>query len=238
VAGAYQLAWELGCKGITVYVTGSREQVVLETKATANKKEPVVEALVDDLHLWQMKKKPRPRLLEGHTFSITTPLGKAFVTINENGGHQPFEIFINSAKAGSDTAAVSEAIGRLLSYTLRLASPVEPRERMREIVRQLEGIGGGRSLGFGSNRVRSLPDGISQALDAYLTNTENRHRDGNAQNDDDNRSQDDDDVLDAAAAEHSDASYRIGDLCPDCGQAAFVNEEGCRKCYACGFSEC
>jgi ribonucleoside-diphosphate reductase alpha chain len=238
VAGAYQLAWELGCKGITVYVTGSREQVVLETKATADKKEPVVEALVDDLHLWQMKKKPRPRLLEGHTFSITTPLGKAFVTINENGGHQPFEIFINSAKAGSDTAAVSEAIGRLLSYTLRLASPVEPRERMREIVRQLEGIGGGRSLGFGSNRVRSLPDGISQALDAYLTNTENRHRDGSAQNDDNNRSQNDDDVLDTVAAENRDTSYRIGDLCPDCGQAAFVNEEGCRKCYACGFSEC
>ena len=31
---------------------------------------------------------------------------------------------------------------------------------------------------------------------------------------------------------------KIGDLCPECGEAAVVNEEGCRKCYACGFSEC
>ena len=38
VATAYRLAWKLGCKGITVYVTGSRETVVLETLATADKK--------------------------------------------------------------------------------------------------------------------------------------------------------------------------------------------------------
>ncbi|MEN8171332.1 MAG: adenosylcobalamin-dependent ribonucleoside-diphosphate reductase, partial [Chloroflexota bacterium] len=234
VADAYLLAWELGCKGITVYVAGSREQVVLETKATAGEKDVSVESLVDDMHLWQMKKKPRPRLLEGHTFSVTTPLGKAFVTINENGERQPFEIFINTAKAGSDTAAVSEAIGRLLSYVLRLASPVEPRERMREIVRQLEGIGGGRSLGFGPNRVRSLPDGVSQALDAYLA----KYNQDNAQDNIDSNPQQESPLSDVDLVERPSETYRIGDLCPDCGQAAFVNEEGCRKCYACGFSEC
>jgi len=238
IANAYQLAWELGCKGITVYVAGSRDQVVLETKATAEKKEVSVETLVDDMHLWQMKKKPRPRLLEGHTFSITTPLGKAFVTINENGERQPFEIFINTAKAGSDTAAVSEAIGRLLSYVLRLASPVEPRERMREIVRQLQGIGGGRSLGFGPNRVRSLPDGVSQALDAYLTNTASRYSEDSALDDADSLSPQDNTLPDAEYVDSSSDSFRIGDLCPDCGQAAYVNVEGCRKCYVCGFSEC
>ncbi len=39
VAKAYMLAWELGCKGITVYVTGSREKVVFETQATVEKKD-------------------------------------------------------------------------------------------------------------------------------------------------------------------------------------------------------
>src|SRR5690606_31437682 len=95
-------------------------------------------------------------------------VGKTFITINENGGDQPFETFVNTAKAGSETAAVSEAIGRLISYILRLASPVAPVDRLREVIVQLIGIGGGRSLGFGPNRVRSLPDGIGQVLDQYL----------------------------------------------------------------------
>src|SRR5690606_4415066 len=157
VATAYMLAWKLGCKGITVYVTGSRQKVVLETKATAKAKEPeAAPSSGEQMMIWHDTKKPRPRSLRGYTYHIGTPLGKAFVTINENGGNQPFEVFITTAKAGSDTAAVSEAIGRLVSYILRLASPVAPRDRLREVVRQLSGIGGGRSLGFGPNRVRSL----------------------------------------------------------------------------------
>jgi ribonucleoside-diphosphate reductase alpha chain len=244
VATTYQLAWELGCKGITVYVTGSREKVVLETRATASvsaapeetfvaKPAPVIVAKVEQLNLWHEDKKPRPRKLPGYTFSINTPLGKAFVTINENGGQQPFEVFINTAKAGSDTAAVSEAIGRLVSYTLRLASPVSPRERLREVWRQLSGIGGGRSLGFGPNRVRSLPDGVAQALSEYL---EARPGDDAAQ------AEERDNGYHGVhtTIEHSgeQTSLRVGDLCPECGQAAVVNEEGCRKCYACGYSEC
>ncbi len=266
VATAYQLAWELGCKGITVYVTGSRQKVVLETKATSQAKElPVQDSLaapielihqstteksvltdiVTQLPIWHEKKKPRPRSLKGITYSISTPLGEAFVTINVNGGNQPFEVFINTAKAGSDTAAVSEAIGRLISYVLRLASPVAPRDRLKEIWRQLSGIGGGRSLGFGPNRVRSLPDGVAQVLAEYLEATEEQnavsseqylheHESGNGFH---ARSES---VLSRQASEvpQSQLPMKIGDLCPECGQAAVVNEEGCRKCYACGFSEC
>ncbi len=175
VAYAYQLAWELGCKGITVYVTGSRQKVVLETKATAKQKQqptlisPASEP--DQLQHMHDKKKPRPELLPGYTFSVGTPLGKAFITINENGGKHPFEVFINTAKAGSDTAAVSEAIGRLISYILRLPSSVAPCERLKEVWHQLNGIGGGRPLGFGPNRVRSLPDGVARALGEYLSQT-------------------------------------------------------------------
>ena len=197
--------------------------------------------------MWHDKKKPRPRILPGYTYSVSTPLGKTFITINENGGNQPFEVFIHTSKAGSDTAAVSEAIGRLISYILRLASPVAPRERLKEVWRQLSGIGGGRSLGFGPNRVRSLPDGVAQALAEYLENSELQAPDAavegpQAERDGGNGYN----LMDETAltprpgdeAPSGPFGFKIGDLCPECGHAAVVNEEGCRKCYACGFSEC
>ncbi len=246
VARAYMLAWELGCKGITVYVTGSREKVVLETKATAEKKVAVPAASAapaaptsEKDALWADGKKPRPRELQGKTFNIETPVGKAFITINENGGSQPFEVFINTAKAGSETAAVSEAIGRMISYILRIVSPITPTDRLREVVRQLIDIGGGRSLGFGPNRVRSLPDGIGQVLDLYL-----REKNGlpvSEEKSNGNGNGNGGHKIEAEAAIDTDTTaspLRIGDLCPECGEAAVVNEEGCRKCYSCGYSEC
>ena len=238
VAQAYMLAWELGAKGITVYVTGSRDKVVLETKATAEKKETSQTAPEPTPAgtLWHSdSKKPRPRALLGKTYNVDTPLGKAFITVNENGGDQPFEVFINTAKAGSETAAVSEAIGRMISYILRIASPVEPLNRLREVVRQLGGIGGGRSMGFGRNRVRSLPDGVGQVIDMYL-----REKDGLAETVGEEKipGNGGNSYSETSAQEPTQHTLKIGDLCPECGEAAVVNEEGCRKCYACGFSEC
>jgi ribonucleoside-diphosphate reductase alpha chain len=248
VAKAYMLAWELGCKGITVYVTGSREKVVLETKATAEKKDASTTPQTQPTTASAAKpelaptfspdpKKPRPRALTGKTYSIDTPAGKAFITINENGGEQPFEAFINTAKAGSETAAVSEAIGRLISYILRMTSPIKQTDRLREVVRQLTGIGGGRSLGLGPNRVRSLPDGIGQVLDMYLRDKRSNpvEKSGSSPVVEEKTNGGMGHKIEEEAEL---AKLKIGDLCPECGEAAVVNEEGCRKCYACGFSEC
>ncbi|KAF0111107.1 MAG: ribonucleoside-diphosphate reductase alpha chain [Chloroflexi bacterium] len=250
VATAYMTAWQLNCKGITVYVTGSRDQVVLETHGTAGKKAPVT-SQEDQIKIWQETKKPRPRALLGQTYSVETPLGKAFITINENGSDQPFEIFINTAKAGSDTAAVSEAIGRLISYVLRLSSPIEPTQRLTDLTRQLGGIGGGRSLGFGPNRVRSLPDGVAQVLEEYLNERAVRIGKNEAghyesmhtlvENVSDVQAITEKVIKGVTALESPAAvlgAPKIGDLCPECGVAAVINEEGCRKCYSCGYSEC
>lgn len=220
VARAYMLAWELGCKGLTVYVTGSRQKVVLETKATAAKKGAAAEPLPAQLPFWYEGKKPRPARLEGCTYQTSTPLGKAFVTINQNSEGQPFEVFITTAKAGSETAAVSEAIGRLISYILRLASAVAPRERLAEVVRQLAGIGGGRPLGFGPNRVLSLPDGLARALAEFLGETPETS------------------IFEPSSTALPQLPMAVGDLCPECGSATLVAEEGCRKCLTCGYSEC
>ncbi len=216
VADAYKLAWELNCKGLTVYVTGSRETVVLETHKTKAEKQ----SKKYQTQLWPVTKKPRAGVLRGETHRVTTPLGQTYVTINENGQDHPFEVFIQTAKAGSDTAAVSEAIGRLISYTLRLSSIIPPRSRLEEVIKQLSGIGGGRPLGFGTNRVLSLPDGVAQALNEYLSKRDLPDEKSNGH------------------VPHASEQMLFGDLCPECGKAAVVNEEGCRKCYSCGFSEC
>jgi ribonucleoside-diphosphate reductase alpha chain len=162
---------------------------------------------------------PRPPVLHGTTYRTPTPLGTAYITINENGDRAPFEVFANVGKAGSDTAAVAEAIGRLISIVLRMPSPLTPQERLVEVIDQLSGIGGPRPMGFGPNRVRSLPDAIAQVLARHIALVENEQPPKQL-------------PLPMVGLDHK------ADLCPDCGQATLVSMEGCRKCLNCGFSEC
>ena len=113
---------------------------------------------------------PRPAILNGVTTRERTPFGTAFVTINYANGNpkDPFEVFVRLGKAGSDLEADAEAIGRLLSLILRLPSPMTREERLREVIDQLEHIGGSRFSGFGPERVRSMPDGIARALSRWV----------------------------------------------------------------------
>ena len=231
VAQAYMQAWELGCKGLTVYVTGSRQEEVLETKAVKDRKGELPEqlhsvpsangtqpisALAQDDYPAVFTKRPRPYLLQGSSYRKETPLGTAYITINSDENHEPFEVFLNIGKAGSDVTAVSESIGRLISLALRMPSALPPSERLRWVIDELAGIGGGRPLGFGVGRVRSLPDGVAQVLSDHLSELpENKE---------------------SVAGEQ--LALPIGDLCPDCGEATFLNVEGCRKCHVCGYSEC
>ena len=231
VAQAYMQAWELGCKGLTVYVTGSRQEVVLETKAVKDRKgEPSehlhsvpssngaqpISALSQDEYPAVFTKRPRPYLLQGNSYRKETPLGTAYITINSDENHEPFEVFLNIGKAGSDVTAVSESIGRLISLALRMPSALPPSERLRWVIDEMAGIGGGRPLGFGVGRVRSLPDGVAQVLSDHLSELPENNE----------------------AVSGEQLALPIGDLCPDCGEAAFLNVEGCRKCHICGYSEC
>jgi ribonucleoside-diphosphate reductase alpha chain len=190
VKEAYIMAWKSGCKGITIYRDGSREQQVLNTGGGFK---------TDDL-----KPSKRPKTLQGHTTSIRTPLGNLFVTVNTVEG-KPFELFAQIGKAGSDVVAFTEGIARLISLALRCGVSVD------EIVTQLEGIGGARSVGFGPNRIMSVPDAIGRAL------------------------------KEISRAGMSASAFTGGshlEICPDCGAGALIRAEGCSKCMACGFSEC
>jgi ribonucleoside-diphosphate reductase alpha chain len=221
VKKAYLLAWESNCKGITIFRDGSKSAQVLNIGVNEKEKTkvegPVQTQLIQE----------RPMKVEGATYRIVTPLGSAFITVNQDANGNPFEVFITIGKAGSEVAAMAEALGRMISTTLRFGNHLPPRERAREIVEQLRGIGGGRSVGFGPNKVRSLPDAVAKALSLHFGfngNGESHQVPLQAQ------------IEETLPVEVE--MKKVGDICPSCGSPALVYEEGCAKCHACGHSEC
>ncbi|HKA17411.1 MAG TPA: adenosylcobalamin-dependent ribonucleoside-diphosphate reductase [Blastocatellia bacterium] len=194
-------------------------------------------ALVQSEVGWQPKVRPRPYKRRGYTVSKATPSGTAHITMNEDEDGHPFEVFLEIGKAGSDIKAMAEAMGRLMSLILRMASPVSPLERVREIAKQISGIGGARSYGFGKRRVLSLPDAVGQALvENYLNITQGTEDDGQGAE----MGVESATVTAPTMPLHKSAPISPGsvDLCPSCGDSAFVRVEGCQTCYACGYSEC
>lgn len=258
VAKAYFQAWKLGCKGLTVYVTGSREKVILETKATAKSNGHVNgEAKPHVKIAWE-----RPVRVSGATYKIKTPVGTAFITVNHDENGNPIEVFINIGKAGSDIGAMAEALGRIISKSLKFNGGLTQKEKAMVIVDQLGGIGGRTSVGFGMNKIRSLPDAIAIALsthmglrvngDTQVGATSNAAgavmaasspaplKDWSGQtpsgglNDPTTASA----SFNGASANGAHLPEKTGDICPSCGSSTLVYEEGCVKCHACGHSEC
>ncbi|MFH0845503.1 MAG: vitamin B12-dependent ribonucleotide reductase [Pseudomonadota bacterium] len=143
----YNLSYELGCKGVTIYRDGSKENQVLsfdnrekELRASG----PVV--------------KDRPETLEGFTTKMVTGYGNLYVTVTEYDG-RPFEVFATIGKSGKSTTAKTEAIGRLVSLALRSGVDVD------KIVAQLKGIGGEYPVFQKGGLVLSIPDAISRVLE-------------------------------------------------------------------------
>ncbi len=215
----YELMYDLGVKGGTIYRDGSRDEQVL----TAKKEEQEESAPMPEI-----KARVRPTTLHGNTYRKHTPIGTAYITVNANGGgnKEPFEVFINVAKVGSDVAADAEGLGRLISLILRMPSPLSPYERVQNVVAQLRGIGSARQQGFGKNRVMSLPDAVAQALAEHIGLGSEADLPGLPDEED----QDAPVQLSFAAPN--------GDICPVCGNATLLFIEGCKKCHSCGFSEC
>ncbi len=244
IKNAYLLAWETGCRGITVFRDGCKQEQVLNLgvkKADAPKEEVNQEP--------QLVIKPRPIKVEGATYKIGTPLGSAFITVNHDEMGNPFEVFVTMGKGGSEVSAMAEALGRLISTTLRFGNHVPPLERAKNIVEQLKGISGGRSVGFGPNKIRSLPEAVGRAIEMHFGLIGLPHEvetNGNGHTDT---------VIDVSRAmivkpkteKQTQMSLEaqipplLGkqkDICPSCGEGTLVYEEGCKKCYSCGYSEC
>jgi ribonucleoside-diphosphate reductase alpha chain len=219
VARAYRLAWDTGCLGITVFRDGCKAEQVLHIGAshsaaafeTAPTPEPKLVPLVE----------PRPRRVKGETWEVQSPLGEVYVTLNVTPDGDPFEIFVRVGKSGTDIEAFAEALGRLMSNFLRHTRLPDRKTRLAKIVKQLSGIGGSGQIGFGVNRIRSVPDAIARALSEFLAPEEAEQL-----------------GLINGSTSHAETPAHVGDMCPKCGNATFVYEEGCRKCHSCLHSEC
>jgi len=239
----YRLAYEMGCKGVTYYRDGSRDAVLtrIEDEKKAEQKVEEQAAMVEPVASIQQGIKPLPAVVNGYTRHLNSPEGKVNITINSD-EHGPLEVFINVGKAGSDIAALAEALGRLISLNLRILSPLSQIDRAKVIAEQLRSIGGSRSVGFGAQQVRSMPDAVARALELHIASLQqeaeqqlesappaNGHSNHNSEND-------------PQAGEASPLTLSklsvTGNLCPECGCNTMVFEEGCKKCYSCGHSEC
>jgi len=147
VMKVYDLSYELGCKGITIYRDGSKENQVLRVDEKGKDLRPMIADVLD-----------RPETLEGFTTKVVTGMGNLYVTVTEMDG-KPFEVFATIGKSGKSTMAKTEAIGRLVSLALR--SGISP----DKIVEQLKGICGEHPVFSKDGLVLSIPDAISKVLE-------------------------------------------------------------------------
>ncbi|HET8621985.1 MAG TPA: vitamin B12-dependent ribonucleotide reductase [Gemmatimonadales bacterium] len=185
-------------------------------------------------NLQRRQKRSRPELLRGTTRRLETPLGTLYVTVTEDDRGQPFEVFMSLGKAGGALMADVEALGRLISLSLRSGIP------LKEIWRQLRGISSDRVIGLGPHKVLSVPDAVGIAIERWMQEKEGVQQE----------------LLPGVAPASADAPVTVqavtrggeqmalggmqetlSGACPDCGsQLEFA--EGCMKCHVCGFSEC
>ncbi|HVA96808.1 MAG TPA: adenosylcobalamin-dependent ribonucleoside-diphosphate reductase [Candidatus Acidoferrales bacterium] len=257
VKNLYMSAYDNGLKGVTYFRDGSRMGVLQREEKKEEKVQEQVPTVIEKPVVPITPRIARPMVLTGVTYKAESPTGKVYVTINNDEKGDMFEVFINHGKSGSDLMALADALGRMVSFVLRIHSPVPARERVREIVSELAGIGGSRSSGFGENRVRSLPDAISKVLARhcefrvngkvedsvqFLQRMSNGHGNNHAQIAQSIEEPHEEVVSSQLALPqtgvHSGASTSLFDICPECGSGSFAYEEGCKKCYACGYSEC
>lgn len=158
VKEAFEQAYRLGCKGVTIYRDGSRPDQVLST---------VGRIAASDLTATRVQQ--RPALLSGITEKIKTGYGNLYVTVNTKDG-RPFEVFAHIGKSGYTTMADTEAICRLISLALR------SNVRVDNVIRQLRGIGGSSQVFSGGAKIFSIPDAIAQVLNRHFGQSEHGQR--------------------------------------------------------------
>ena len=235
VAEAYRLAYETGCKGITVYRDGSKEGQVLSTGDTGARAAAQDGAISGTARVMR----DRPRQIRGVTERVHTGHGNMYVTINFQEEGKPFEVFSTLGKAGGCDSAQLEAISRLASLALRSGVGVH------DVVEQLRGITCCPFWDEGT-LVRSGPDAVALALQRYIDGAaettehaesktvqmqfvpEPFHYNGNGNGNGANGNGNGNGYV---------SSVPTARKCPDCNTPV-IYQEGCLMCVSCGWNKC
>lgn len=220
VAKVYELAYKLGCKGVTVYRDGSRDEQVLNLN---NKKEKI--------EYKERRPRQRPKITHGATLLMHTGCGKMYVTVNED-DRGACEVFTQLGKSGGCTASQAEAVSRLISLSLRSGISHE------EILYQLKGIRCPSPTLAEGGAILSCADAIAKALETYQKYK--MTPDLFAKNAVQTQQQ----IQDAAKNDppvtlNINKQNLVGSCpqCPDCGEMLEFGE-GCVVCRSCGYSKC
>ncbi len=229
VAKVYRFAFEMGCKGVTIYRDRSRTEQVLYKGAISLDQNGF---MVED-GLAEVDRRPRARqdVIHGSTRKIRTGCGNLYVTVNEDEEGNLFEIFNQIGKAGGCAASQSEAIGRLVSLALR--SGIEP----EDVVRQLKGISCHMPVWYQEGKILSCSDAIAKAIEWHLQDkkkVEVAGKESGLQN----NAKDKEGFTLPIKQISLNKSFPIflRGACPECG-GSLLFEEGCVKCL-CGYSDC
>ena len=206
---AYILAYKLGCKGVTVYRDGSRDNQVLSVGTGS----PVKESFEK-----KVAPRQRPEITHGITQRLETGCGHMYVTINTD-THGACEVFVQMGKVGGCASAQLEAIARLSSLALRSSIRIEA------IIRQLKGIRCQSPMWHKGKMITSCGDAVGQALENFLSLHANKELKSLHIS------------MDGESISTDDVTRPMAATCPDCG-LAIEHLEGCLKCPSCGWSKC
>ena len=226
VAGAYMLAYELGCKGITVYRDGSKSGQVLSTGETGQKTSENVDTEV------ALTPRQRSQSIRGVTERVRTGHGNMYVTINFDEANTPFEVFGNLGKAGGCDSAQLEAISRLVSLALR--SGIEP----STVIDQLRGITCCPAWDEGT-LVRSGPDAVALAMERHITGGHEHVEAGDSPESNGVQLKFTPQLVASGNGNGNGHAKEMINArkCPECNTPV-IFEEGCMKCIACGWNKC
>ncbi|HUJ19020.1 MAG TPA: vitamin B12-dependent ribonucleotide reductase [Nitrospirota bacterium] len=237
VEKVYLMAYRTGCKGVTIYRDGSRDEQVLSTGATEKARKAAAAAgqhvtvasaspeLAED-----KKPRNRPPLTHGITQKIPTGCGNLYITINED-EEGICEVFSTMGKSGGCAASQSEAVSRMVSLALRSGVSLE------SIIKQVKGIRCPSPAWGEGGSILSCPDAIGRALERYAKEGHGQRQHHKPKT--------------AAAQDLPTVPYTSSDcaeggsknhlgLCPECPDCGGLLEfgEGCAFCRGCGFSKC